>query len=892
MKAKTRDGGVLRIRQFLLSELPSLFIWASIGAVCAALLHLCLQDHNFSLYLVHQFADRAKNFDAPKTYLAYGVTIAATALLILALRLPSLIKRGLKSWWAGVTSGLRFLSALLTFTFLALPLGSFTTRLYAYLVSLVVATAVAIIHHERARAYRLRTLTEKDIQVSIETKRTVGTRATQSDDPIETWAEDTLGRAALVDSLSIKLLISKAPVIALFGDFGSGKTSLLNLLREHLTGKAIIVSFSTWLPGSQETLTSYLLSDIASECQKEYIVPGLRSSARSIADALSETVPALKGFLRLFPVNTQKDDIENLKSALSRLPKRVVVLLDELDRMERAELLSLLKVVRGIASLPNVSFVCAAERKKLTQTVCEENDDDANLYFEKFFPSSVQIPKADPQALQNAGIERLIFALRSRQWFKDEAEITQYRENLGKIWPNRVAYWVRNLRAIGLLANDVSVAAAPLRRQVDAVDLTLLEMLRRFKPTVYDIVSRNGVALTGGESIIRGGSYHTDGELKQVRERLDAELAAAAEGDEQAGQIKGLISELFPDYAKRQSSSWILRPKLADRDETDQRVRHPGMFPAYFRYDVPEALYSAVEFEDFADKSKAAKNSQERQKLFSDELLSMPKGSLKRDDFLRKVADNIEKESVDIGRDWIHAILAHANELTYDSMIAFGEAGHALRMIIRVALKLPKSELVPFLEQCIMESVDDTLPFRILSGLPGSHQDFALDVTFEELYPSFLRRMRGRYGQAVNAAAVDLSMSDPRAFEIWAMESSPKYKIVPDPQDRAMQREFWVRYIGNDRSRLVHVFDNFLLPNAIYQMPTEPFVEAKISMADLRRLAEAIPKLPEPDVNTRRMEAKLRNFLRGDYANGVGMMGFDNLDEPEETSDQSNDSTE
>jgi len=50
-----------------------------------------------------------------------------------------------------------------------------------------------------------------------------------------------------------------------------------------------------------------------------------------------------------------------------RLPKRVVVLLDELDRMERDELLPLLKVVRGISALPNLSFVCAAERKTLTE---------------------------------------------------------------------------------------------------------------------------------------------------------------------------------------------------------------------------------------------------------------------------------------------------------------------------------------------------------------------------------------------------------------------------------------------------------------------------------------------------------------------------------------------
>jgi AAA domain len=242
-------------------------------------------------------------------------------------------------------------------------------------------------------------------------KNVAGTELTESDDPIQTWSEDSLGRAALIDSLSVKLLISKAPVIALFGEFGSGKTSILNLLREHLVGKAIVVSFSTWLPGSQETLTSYLMADIANECQKQYMVPGLRKSAGRLANALAQSVPFLKGFPELFPAATQRDDIESLKLALMRLPKRVVVLLDELDRMERDELLPL---VRGISALPNLSFVCAAERKTLTETVCGDNKDDSNLYFEKFFPSSVAVPEEDAASLQKAGVDRVISALRRR----------------------------------------------------------------------------------------------------------------------------------------------------------------------------------------------------------------------------------------------------------------------------------------------------------------------------------------------------------------------------------------------------------------------------------------------------------------------------------------------
>jgi hypothetical protein len=70
-------------------------------------------------------------------------------------------------------------------------------------------------------------------------------------------------------------------------------------------------------------------------------------------------------------------------------------------------------------------------------------------------------------------------------------------KNNEELWDGRIATYCRNLRTIGLIANDVSVAAAPLRREVDPVDLTLIELLRRFKPVAYELVARSSLALTG-----------------------------------------------------------------------------------------------------------------------------------------------------------------------------------------------------------------------------------------------------------------------------------------------------------------------------------------------------------------------------------------------------------
>jgi KAP family P-loop domain len=113
-----------------------------------------------------------------------------------------------------------------------------------------------------------------------------------------------------------------------------------------------------------------------------------------LATALGQKVPLLSDYLKLLPAATQKDDIDKLKSALTRLPKRVVVL-DEIDRMEKEEIITLLKVIRGISTLPNLSFVCALDRRTIVKTVKGEFSEN-NEYFEKFFPVLIPVPEPDP----------------------------------------------------------------------------------------------------------------------------------------------------------------------------------------------------------------------------------------------------------------------------------------------------------------------------------------------------------------------------------------------------------------------------------------------------------------------------------------------------------------
>ncbi len=101
--------------------------------------------------------------------------------------------------------------------------------------------------------------------------------------------------------------------------------------------------------------------------------------------------------------------------------------------------------------------------------------------------------------------------------------------------------------------------------------------------------------------------------------------------------------------------------------------------------------------------------------------------------------------------------------------------------------------------------------------------------------------MRRRYGREVNAASVDLSTSDPPSFNLWGMRDLSKYDVQPDLKDREIQQDFWKRYIGNNKGRLIRIFNDILMPSGIYQTAPEPFVENKMSVDLIRSLFAELP---------------------------------------------------
>lgn len=832
------------------------------GALIAAATRLTLLDKNFQTYIKKSYFSNSFAFDGPFVYKPYAVVVVSIVALLLFGRGTRILRRGTRSWLVGCISGIPTFSLLSTWALLTFHTPLVLHDIIIYSGGTITFWCVSFSLYLFGRVQAERTISEADLRVSDLTRAVAGSRTVALDDPIQFWEEDALDRASVVDIITSKAMIGRASVIALSGPLGIGKTSVLNLLQTHLQDKAIVVRFVTWLPGSQDALSSYLLADIANECRKHYMIPGLRRSARRVASALAETIPIFKGTLEFIPATTQRDDVIALQDALARLPRRLIVLLDELDRMGKDEILTLLKMLRGMSQIPNCTFVCALDLDELIEVVRGNKNEDDRRYFEKFFPITVNLPNLDSEKLKEVAINRLSYAFEREEWFKNSDEKNNYSNALEECWGEMVAPFCQTLRAISLLANDIEIAAAQLRRQVDPVELTLIEALHRFHLDIYKLVARNQRILTGGETRARGGEYIPQDRRKREDELFNKELNEITKSED-AEAIKALLGRLFPEFAKRDGP---FHHDMSRRNtENSNSISDPTMFSAYFQYEIPEAIFSSLELERFLTDFLTAINDTDRGAIYRAALQKFPKTSLKRDDFLRKLADAVHSMDNEHAASLALVAVSEAREYGYDLFVGFGEAGHVIRLVIRAAEKMTHDGRVEFLSRCIGIASDDTLALRITINLTDPKSDVRLDIAYNELLPAFRHRMRQLYGSTADAATMDLTTSDPLAFSQWGFQSD---KVDFDPEDRNIQKEFWLRRIGNSRRKLAEVFKTFLLPPQYqYSSDPKPFVENKLPLDELERLFH---ELPEEELSHDENSSLLRleKLLAGEFQNG------------------------
>ncbi len=671
--------------------------------------------------------------------------------------------------------------------------------------------------------------------------RTTGSGAPQwagnvSDNPIDDWGADILGRTAVVEQLADYALCQRIPVLALQGGLGDGKSSVLNLLKLSITRSAIIVSFNAWLPGSETSFATELFEDIARECRKYVYVPQLRKRGLAFVRVIGGSVSHLSVLKAVIPAQSQREEINELSDTVSRIPLRIVVLLDEIDRMQKDEIPVLLKILRGAGSIPNITFICAFSKKDVEDEIGKGGD-----YLEKFFPVSIRLSPPAPEMIARCLLPLLRKRLAEQKWFATEQEADGFEKLLNDTWADAFQPSCTNLRKAGLLLNAALAAGRTIAGEVNPFDLVAIEAIRLFHPEIYQLVRAGGKYLTNADS--------------QSKDPFTAVISAVDRTSDPAA-ARYLLSLLFPAYA-RVCGDQLSSIKAGNmRKEEGERICNSEYFQIYFRAAVPEEMFSNSELRQIVSKLNESRTETDAQATFDAVLDSIPAGHPKREDFLFKLSRSVGQLSDGSAEYVAYAASSRAADYRRD-VWTLGEVGRALRMILRVAEKLSKTpQAQRVLEGAMARASDDILAGKLLDSLnePSANHiitDFS-KINAPAVKRTFIERMRLRYVPGSNFNWVP---SDWRALRCWVKNS---------PGDQDLEQAYWRAFIGQSRKKLAQAI-NVIYPQGVWDDDPTPLVNDLFPIGEIKNMLQNLPDGEPLNETEKKAVARIQQMFEGKF---------------------------
>lgn len=301
--------------------------------------------------------------------------------------------------------------------------------------------------------------------------------------------------------------------IGINGEWGSGKTSFMNMVTEKVSKKdpnLIVIRFNAW----ESSNDKYIISDFMAELESEvsidnsYLAKKLKQYASKLAH-LDKT-----GWLKFF-ANTNSSSIlkYRISQILKKSGKRLLILVDDLDRLDTEEVLQVFKMVRNSVNFGNVIFMLAYDRSYLDKAIRKQNKHRADKFLEKIVSSEFSLPPIRRRELKNKFIQELELLIdrseeatyRSREELKSEAKTAIESTQLFYVseFNNREVLdgVIRNSRDISRVINGLKVNLQDALGNVILKDFIYLEIIRVQFPKIYksireineNIITGNGI---------------------------------------------------------------------------------------------------------------------------------------------------------------------------------------------------------------------------------------------------------------------------------------------------------------------------------------------------------------------------------------------------------------
>ena len=552
-----------------------------------------------------------------------------------------------------------------------------------------------------------------------------------SDKPIGSNNEDMLNRKGFAKILAHTLVHLESRdtfTVGLFGKWGSGKTSLVNMTLTEIKSiqseskteeQIIVVHFEPWnFTDTNQLLTQFFIR-LANEFQnredktltkigkalEKYsdaldilgLIPEVGAPIASIGKwGISRLGQKMQRGLDERDVLKQKEQIIKL---LETQPNRVLVVIDDIDRLSNEQIRYVFQLITSVARFPNTTYLLVFDKEIVVEALKGVQSGNGQDYLEKVIQMPIQIPNIRRSDLRNVFFERL------DEIIADFKEIGYNQEHWQQLFVTCIDPFITHIRDINRLCNALRFKLTGIAPEVDFADMTAISILEIHHPLIYEWVKENKEILTGEgdySNLVKNKTqkelltYYTDAFIELIlKERHDASV------ETESNLVVKFLARVFPYFGYKIGVSY----EAYDMSQLkrNNQIAHPNKFDRYFQLDVDCLAYRT------ADVKNVIYNFNEDEII--DFLLRQEKSGTSYE-LLEDIRARVSEISDMRAKVIIGALLKsmkNFDKLTRESRLSVNIGFYAKHMILDLIEQIPPKERVIFISKLISYSDMDVI---------------------------------------------------------------------------------------------------------------------------------------------------------------------------------------
>lgn len=425
-----------------------------------------------------------------------------------------------------------------------------------------------------------------------------------SDKPITKIEDDVLNRGNFSKQLAHAILAYTKTdnfVISLCGRWGSGKTSILNMVLDEIEKNVqpntddtpIIVKFNPWnYSDSSQLINQFfgvMLATLKSKCGGEkfkvlgnilekysslfnytqYIpvvgsfVAPLSESMKSVGESMKEKSEEMNS------IDVQKDVVT--KALLDQNHKFIVVI-DDIDRLNNSQIRAIFQLINTVAGFPNMIYLLSFDREVVTRALQEEQNCNGEEYLEKIIQVPFDIPEANLDLVSNIFIEKVEKIILTEDRINDFD--TGYWQS---VYTNCIYPFIKGIRDVNRILNTFEFKYNLMKNEVNETDLLAITTLQICAPEIFKWIRENVITLVGGLEYIDAisGKEQKNNSLKYKEQFVNIY-------PKNPNLMLKILQTLFPKFAWYTGGNFYLKWEKSTELLYKNRIASLDKIDAYF----------------------------------------------------------------------------------------------------------------------------------------------------------------------------------------------------------------------------------------------------------------------------------------------------------------------